>query len=296
VAIAILTVLLAVPASGALAAPVPAPGQTPGITADPYGNLSAFYQDANTGHLIQLHKFLDQPWTGPFDLGGLVTSGATGMTNQRTDSYRWVFARGGNDAVYYRRQYSGGASWEPWQTAGGTIIGTPSASCLGEQTTPPILWVRAIDNSLYRKVLTGGWQRVGGVLASEPSAVPPAMGACPPHDDVYLLGTNHVVYEYVGGRFHPVGGQSTVAPAAVRFPNGATWLFTRGTDRALWLRTRTVDNGAWSANWLRLGGSLDSAPAATLFQDRATVVARFIDGSLHEGHFANGVWIWSAVN
>ena len=158
--VTLVATLLAVPAAGsAVAAPAPAPGEAAGTSADPFGNLYVFFQDASTQHLMQSGRFLTQPWWVPLDLGGIVTSGAAGLINQTTDGYGWVFARGANGAVYYRQRFTSGSGWLPWRSAGGAILGTPSASCLGDQTTPPILWARAIDNSLYRRVLTGSWQR-----------------------------------------------------------------------------------------------------------------------------------------
>ena len=45
--------------------------------------------------------------------------------------------------------------------------------------------------------------------------------------------------------WHRVGGQSTVAPAAVQLPSGEIGLFARGTDNALWIGHNAIGTATW---------------------------------------------------
>jgi hypothetical protein len=291
-AAALLLAAAPIPTAGAATTPTPAAGQTPGVATDPFRiNFTVFYQEAGTQHVIE--KNLP---TGSTDLGGTITSGVGALTVQPTDGYRYVFARATTGAVYMRQARTAGATWFPWRQVGGRITGTPSASCLGPGLRPPIVWVRAANDHLYRRVLAGGagWQNLGGQLTSDPTAIPAAMGACPDVEDAFMLGQNGTILEWSRG-FHTVGGTANAAPAPLRFPDGRTWLFIRGTtDNALWLKTRPAHSTTWSA-WRKLGGILDSAPAAALFRDQANVIARAPNDSLYQGQFVNGTWTWRRI-
>ena len=114
-----------------------------------------------------------------------------------------------------------------------------------------------------------------------------------------MLGSDHVVYEYVGGAFRRVGGRSLDAPAAVELSDGATALFVRGTDNALWETNRTSPTARWQG-WHRVGGILTSAPVVNSFPATPRSYAVFAvgaDGNLWRGRnvVETSTWRWDQV-
>lgn len=272
--------------------PVPAGGETVGVATDPWGsNFMLFYRQAGTGHLINMNV----AGSGFEDLGGDVTGGAAGTSVVPNEGYFYVLVRDRSGAVHYQRDYTGGSSWEGWQSLGGLIVGTPTASCV--RTGPPVVWVRGTNNSLYLRVLAPnhGWQRLGGQLTSDPAAIPTVMGVCPPIADVFMLGPNHAITEWIGGRFQEITGMTDVAPAAVRLSDGRTWLFVRGRgNNALYYRGRPAGSTAWG-NWIKLGGTLTSAPSVTVFRGQPVVVVQGTSNRLYRGQFQHNNWHWTAI-
>lgn len=288
------SLLLVIPFSHSAGATTPAPvvDQTPGISADPAGVLHVFYQADGTQHLI--NKVIG---AGFQDLGGTLTSGAAGLNMFQGDGANFVFVRGVSGAVYYRQQDVAGNGWFDWRSLGGAIIGTPAATSLGGPDAAPIVYVRGTTNNLYRYVMGPGgrWQNLGGQLATEPSAVPVISPTTPAIEDVFMLGTNGAIYEYVGGTFHKINATTDVAPAALRFPDGRTWLFGRDVaDASLWLMTRNSDTGVWSSP-RNLGGTLASAPTVTMLNGQVNVAVGSPNGQLYRGRFVGTNLVWSAL-
>ena len=234
-----------------------------------------------------------------------MTSGPSAIERQGPTEFETeaVFARGTDHAVWSRMFSAGQGIWLPWVSLGGNALGAPAVSCTGQpQTSPPlIVYVRGADGALWRRQGSGGWASAGGRLVSDPGALPAVAGACPGRQDVFALGTDRAVWERVAGAWHRIGGASSVAPAAVQVtPGGVTYLFARGTDAALWVNTRTSDAAGW-AGWVRAGGVLTSAPAATIFPTTSpgtrVVLALGSDGNLWQGSSVIGTttWTWTQV-
>ena len=291
---AVAVLLLGLLATANAAAAQPAPGRVPGVASVGGGavtpHLDIFYQ-RDDRRLIWV-----SPDSGSVNLGGVLTSGPVAVTKSPTEFFEeWVFARGGDGAIWYRRFSDGIGAWLAWQKFGGQAVGAPGATCAGAATNPVIVYVRGTDNALWRKPMGGAWSRLGGTLASDPSALSPYGGGCPTREDVFALGSDLAVWERVGGAWRRVGGRSFVAPAAVQLASGETDLFVRGTDNALWMNTRSAGSGAW-AGWRRIGGVLTSAPAATVFptapQTRLVLVLGG-DGNLWRGRNVVGTSTWS---
>jgi hypothetical protein len=103
-----------------------------------------------------------------------------------------------------------------------------------------------------------GWENLGGVLTSAPSASSWASGRL----DTFARGTDsalwHKWYQNGWSGWESLGGVLTSAPGAVSWGNGRIDVFARGTDSALW--HKWYQNG-WSG-WESLGGVLTSAPGA----------------------------------
>jgi hypothetical protein len=295
--------VLASPASAATV-PRPAAGFVPGMSTAVSGviqdQIRAFYQQVNRS-LTTLGRTATTGWGTPQNLGGVLTSGAAAITIGSGTEFAdtWVFARGTNHAVWYRRFSDARGTWGPWTSLGGRAIGAPGVTCVGGSPTSPIVFGRGTDNALWQRSLgRGGWISRGGRLASPPAGLPTVATNCPPRLDVFALGTDHAVWEFTGG-WHRVGGKSTAAPAAVRLPSGETDLFVRGTDNALWINVRAPGATAWQG-WHRVGGVFTSAPAAGVFPFSPltrSVLALGGDGSLLHGRNVVGTstWVWTQV-
>jgi len=280
--------------------PKPRPDFAPGASTTAYGGISVFYA---SGSRRLIHRSgTATAWGAVEDLDGGMTSGPAPITIGSEFAQTWAFIRGNDDALWYRVFSDGKGEWGPWSTAGGRFFGAPATSCVGDFTAEPIVYVRGTDNALWRYVLGGSWRRVGGVLDSEPGAVPAVGGQCPSREDVFVVGTDREVWEWTGGTsFHRLGGLTDRAPAAVEHPSGRTDLFARGVgaDHSLWVATRASRTGAWSS-WTRVGGSITTAPAATLLGTSPRtrrVFALGTDGDVWQVKNVVGTttWTWREV-
>lgn len=86
--------------------------------------------------------------------------------------------------------------------------------------------------------------------------------------DVFARGDNGEVWHkwfnlatFSWSPWESLGGQCVGAPSATWF-HGSLSVFVRGTDDAMWQRTYTP-SGGWG-DWVRLGGTLTSAPAVAV--------------------------------
>jgi hypothetical protein len=278
--------------------PKPEPGQVPGLSTTAFEGLSLFYQ-AQTHQLV--HRFGTTSGFGALEnLGGVLTSGPAAITIGSEFAGTHAFVRGGDNGVWYRLFSDGSGEWGPWQTVQGGALGAPTTSCVGDSTAQPIVWVRGGDNALWRRSLAGGsWRRLGGVLAADPGAVPAVGGSCPAREDVFVIGTDRTVWEFVNGTFRRIGGRSAGAPAAVDLPSGETDVFVRGTDNALWMNRRVSFTSGWSG-WQRVGGILSSPPVANRFPSQPVtriVLALGADGDVWRGNNVVGTstWTWSEL-
>ncbi len=295
--------MLASPASAATV-PRPAAGLVPGMSTAVSGvvqdQIHAFYQQANHS-LITLGRTATAGWGAPQSLGGVLTSGPAAITIGTGTEFvdTWVFARGTDQAVWFRSFSDGSGLWTRWASLGGKVIGAPGVTCIGPPPASPVVFVRGPGNALYQRSLSGGgWVSRGGRLASSPAGLSTVATNGPPGLDVFALGTDLAVWEF-NGAWHRVGGKSTVAPAAVRLPSGETDLFARGTDNALWMNARAPGATAWQG-WHRAGGFLTSAPAAGVFPfspRTLSVLALGGDGALWHGRNVVGTstWVWTQV-
>lgn len=292
---------VAAPARAAI--PQPSPGEVPGAASRGAGAVTAsvdvFYRRAD--NRLAVRPRTGTPFNTPTDLGGALTSGPAAIIQQPTEFVdESVFARGTDGAVWGRTFSDGLGRWLPWRSLGGRLVGTPSVTCIGASSATPLLSVRGVDNALWQRSLTGPWTRIGGRLISSPSAVPAVGGQCTARNDVFVLGTDHAVWEHLANGWHRVGGRSDVAPAGLRLANGQTEVFVRGTDSELWQSVRAPSSSTWS-RWRRIADLvLSSAPTATVFP--ATPQTRRVyalggNGRLYEFNNAVGsnTWTWFPV-
>ena len=275
--------------------PRPAPETVPGVSTTAFGGFDIFYA-SGSGRLT--HRPATTSGYGPVeDLGGVLTSGPAAITIGSEFASTWAFVRGGDNAIWYRQFSDGLGEWSAWRNAGGRALGAPGTSCVGDVTAEPIVYVRGTDNALWRRTPNGSWRRLGGILSTDPGALPAVAGTCPSREDIFVAGARMDLWEYTNGSFRRATGLTTLAPAAVQLPSGEVDLFARGTsaDRALWMNRRLTPASPW-LGWHRAGGILTSAPVATVFPTSPptrVVLALGADGDLWRGTNVAGTTSWS---
>jgi C1A family cysteine protease len=123
-----------------------------------------------------------------------------------------------------------------------------------------------------------GWESLGGILTSKPSAT--SWG--PDRIDVVARGTDSAVYHrwwdgsHWGG-WESLGGNCQGGPAICSWGSGRLDIFVAGTDHHLYHKWY---QGGWSG-WESLGGTLSSDPAAVCWgPNRIDVVARGMDSAM----------------
>jgi hypothetical protein len=139
-----------------------------------------------------------------------------------------------------------------------------------------------------------GWQSLGGVLTSAPSATSSTAAA----DDIFVVGTDRGMWHTswngtVVGNWGPGGGIITADPSALALNATNTKVFVRGTDNGLWMATW---NGTSYSNWTPLGGILTSGPTSDLragVPGSIDVFARGTDNGLWHRWSDNGGSTWS---
>jgi hypothetical protein len=164
-------------------------------------------------------------------------------------------------------------------------------------------------------VLVGTVILAGGVLASTASAatVPrPAPGLVPGASTLTSGNTINVFYQQAShnlvtvsgpfasewGRPQNLGGVLTSGPAAITISSGFeqfanTWVFARGTDKAIRYREFVEARGSWGP-WTRLGAKTAlGAPGVTCRgpASRPIVFIRGTDGALWQRSLSGGGWI-----
>jgi hypothetical protein len=90
------------------------PGLSTFTAATVVDQVQAFYQQANHS-LITLGRIGTGKWGAPQNLGGVLTSGPAAI-DAGYGTGQWVFARGTDQAVWYRR--ASGSGWTPVGLAG----------------------------------------------------------------------------------------------------------------------------------------------------------------------------------
>ncbi len=135
----------------------------------------------------------------------------------------------------------------------------------------------------------GGFESLGGILTSPPSAV--AWG--PNRLDVFVRGTNNAMYHRwwdgsAWGGFESLAGNITSPPTAVSWGPNRLDVFALGDDNALW--HRWWDGSAWGG-WESLGGNLTSPPAAVAWgENRLDVFALGDDNALWHRWWDGSAW------
>lgn len=293
--------LLAVSLAGAATATTPAPraGHAAGATTTPAGDLHVFYVRAADGGVTQ--KLFSGGRLTTTDRGGRFLAGTYATTTGTQDAWTWVFGTGANHAVYLGQYFEDQRFWSPWSSLGGWASGTPTASCDPYNAGPqPTIWVRGSDGALWWLAGKRPWQKVGGALHTDPTAIAGIAGNCGPGRDILAAGTDDAVWEWRETGWSRVGGRTYLTPTAVHLPDGSDVLFVVGTDRALWTAKRPAGAPSWSA-FSRVGGSWTSPPSAQVVPGTPAtfaIVGLGGNGQLYRAQNAVGgtdPWTFTAV-
>jgi SpoIID/LytB domain protein len=206
-----------------------------------------------------------------------------------------VFAAGPTGGVLHRR-YVVNQGWQPWQSLGGSLVGSPGALRLPDGSSR--VYIRGTNNGLYEGKLDAsggfhGWTapRAGGVT-SRPYPVRLSNGSV---QVFYLSGATlryaaFTAADAGAGAFN-LGGTLApgVAPAAAVTGPGAVTAFATVPGTGVW--TRSLAAGRWGG-WTKIGGSTTgdlaaASPAAGVADLYARGAAT---GSLYARRFAGGRW------
>ncbi len=200
-----------------------------------------------------------------------------------------VFARGGDNAMYWQRAAPG---WSGWQNAGGVLSSKPAAVVDGSTVT---VVVRAADGSTWAQGFVNGsrsgWGPLGGFATADPVVARDSTGVM-----VFVRGGNNALYRrlYVGGSWldwQYLGGLLASSPAAVADGSGVN-VFARGTDNGLyWQR---IASGV-AQGWGGLGGVASGDPSAAADASGLTVFTRGGDGLVYVQRYANGWAGWGQL-
>lgn len=297
----LLTVPLTLPAGPAAASTPPtSPGAGPAISTSPVETeVRVFWRTADDRLAFRLRTGDPGSWADdPVDLGGTLSTGPVAMTRDLGDAITHVLAAGANGAVYFRRHDASTGVWSAWTSVGGFTARRPATGCIeGPSLGQPAVWVVGGDGALWRRLV--GWESLGGSLASDPAAVPPVDGECPPQEDVVALGQDGAVWEHRSGAWSRIGGRSSYGPAIVKIPGGSSHLFVVGTDSALWTASRLFNSATWSG-FTRIGGSWHSSPAAqySIGNTELLVTAQGSNTNLYlarRNPFAGPAWSIAAI-
>lgn len=206
------------------------------------------------------------------DIGGLVVG--TPLVVAPTEDRTYVFARGTDNAVWYKSRSADG-TWSPsqlgWESLGGYITARPAVA-----VTPGgrmDVFVRGWEGDLHHKAFYGDqwasstWQPLGGLTNYAPAAV----GVSRNRVDLYVVATDHSLARMASddwGQFTPstpwegLGGYVTATPAVASSATGQVDIVVKGGDRGLY--QKSWNGRAWipsRADYRPLNRTIVGAPA-----------------------------------
>ena len=239
---------------------------TPAAVAESGGGVSVFVRGTDGG--LYRRRYDGTTWSGWNGFGGLLTSDPVVWSNA-TGVY--VFAHGGNGALYWGKFTTGG-SWSGYRRLGGAVSGRPAVA---EDSSGLYVFVVGADSAVWVQRFVndvpGGFVGLGGGVSFGLTAGVDSTGVT-----VYVRGNDGGPYRrrsIGGGSFapwQPLGGYLTSVPAVTG--NGPTTrLFARGGDNTLYVQT--IISGS-PQGWQSLGGVITSNPTATSDTNGTSVLAR----------------------
>ena len=158
------------------------------------------------------------------------------------DATTFVFARGVDDAVWVRVLDQSTGTWQPWQSLGGAVTGTPYGELMPDGRVA--VFGRGVDGALWTRstsdlVNWSGWESLGGLMLDDPVVVFTPWITGPGEPDVMVLA--------------------------------------RGVDFGLWLRSYAGSTGSWS-EWRRVSpGPLITPVNASADDVTRSVIVSHVD-------------------
>src|SRR5674536_103092 len=147
--------------------------------------------NANDGVILKSSAAAWGTWSS---LSGQLTASPASVS--WADGIIDVFARGTDNALWWRNTSNGGTTWSSWESLGGQLAATTGAAVSSQATGKLDVFVVGTDNALWhRSYASGTWSA-----------------------------------------WESLSGQFTASPAAVSWADGRIDLFGRGSDNALWWR------------------------------------------------------------
>jgi hypothetical protein len=160
-----------------------------------------------------------------------------------------------------------GGSWTSWDLATSTHVisgGYEIIDLYAVAQSDHSVWLNTINS--FNGVVNG-WQALGGVVLSTPSAV-----SWNSHREVFALGTDSALYHnwsddnatfsgwnYIG---HPPSVNLCSAPSAVSWAPGRIDVFVRGCDGNIWHEWTNIGGPYDWEGWENLGGPISTVPSA----------------------------------
>jgi glucose/arabinose dehydrogenase len=261
----------------ALAEPLPAGEGYGRIRTVQLGPDGALYFTTSNGSNDRIVKLTPRPpRTWPAYSPGLDVS-PVGVAAARTGSEVYLFVRGSDEYVYFRRSTDNARTWGGWTNTG---VRSTSAPAVASSARGRIdLLTRSATNSAVHTWFVSGARAgqldLGGVLSAAPAVSSLGDGTL----DVFVRGQGS---GYGGHRKHwedgswsswqSLGGVfSSALAASANVSTGSTVVTGRGSDGRAWERTVTA-SGNGTSGWVRTGLILYSARALGSAADGIGVV------------------------
>jgi hypothetical protein len=253
-------------------------------------------------------------WVGWASAGGTLTSGPAAVS--LGPNVFDVFAIGTDNLTYQRHWVGSVVPSGDWQLVDNPgdwpeisqVSSTPGLDgSPGPELDAPAaisragglidLFRRGPDNTLRWNYFNGsyweGWQSLGGILTSAPSAVAINQNSM----QVFWRGVDNQLWSVIISNgsitkweHFAISDDITIASAPfVSKQPGETYVFVRGSDDALWRLEYSMDR------WTSLGGELGSGAAAAVLNDQFDLFAQKLDGTLQHGtlpYSADNVITW----
>jgi hypothetical protein len=172
-------------------------------------------------------------------------------------------------------------------------VGGPTSTTVGGQT---LTVVRGSDRALWELMPNGTWNRLGGILTSDPTLSAMPSGRV----DLFARGGDNALWHMQSndagvtwGPWGTLGGILSSGPTSVSWGENRIDVFVRGVDGALW----HLPFAGGYLGWRTLGGGLTSDPEVSSWSaNRLDVFVRGLDGALwHIDWFGTGWSGWEPL-
>ena len=192
---------------------------------------------------------------------------SSSVASATIDGDSWVFARGSDGGLWYRRLAASSGTWGGWVSLGTTIGSDPTTVTRANGD----IWTfaRGADNGLwYRRFSSSssqwsGWATLGPTIVGNPTA------RVAPNGDLWVFARgadNGLWYRRLRTGQTTFDNWATLGTTIVSDPvvgvsaNGDLWAFARGADNGLWYRRLRTGQTTFD-NWATLGTTIVGNPS-----------------------------------